>query len=273
MQTKKTRKTAKTRRQIGAAEKFIDKRRALGRVTFSIDEITKESGLSAIAGFLNNSSEYMREQAILTLIEMKQCQYMPEFRRRLSDDSEMVRRASAEAANQCKDRESVDLLIRMLPFDYRAAAAALGSIGDPKAVVPLIALLQKNEIGDDVEVIKALGQLRDARAFDSLLSVLPKSSGFRRIAIVTALGRLRDPRAVEPIMSVLNSEEGAYTSDLHKAVMDALREIPGPATVKALQKIVKDASLHRSNSSWTSLADQAAGILKRLGVSVSPSAH
>jgi hypothetical protein len=49
MKTKKKRKTAKTRRQIGVAEKFIDKRRALGRVTFSIDEITKESGLSAIA--------------------------------------------------------------------------------------------------------------------------------------------------------------------------------------------------------------------------------
>jgi hypothetical protein len=49
MKTNKTRKTAKTRRQIGAAGKFIDKRLALGRVTFSIDEITKESGLSAIA--------------------------------------------------------------------------------------------------------------------------------------------------------------------------------------------------------------------------------
>ena len=46
---KKMPKTAKTFRQIGAAEAFIDKRLALGRVTFSLDELMKESGLSAIA--------------------------------------------------------------------------------------------------------------------------------------------------------------------------------------------------------------------------------
>ena len=36
-------------RQIGAAEAFIDARMGLGRVAFSLDELTKESGLSAIA--------------------------------------------------------------------------------------------------------------------------------------------------------------------------------------------------------------------------------
>lgn len=36
-------------RRIGAAETFIDARLALGRVAFSLDELTKESGLSAIA--------------------------------------------------------------------------------------------------------------------------------------------------------------------------------------------------------------------------------
>jgi hypothetical protein len=41
--------TAKSHRRIGAAEAFIDKRLALGCVAFSVDELTKESGLSAIA--------------------------------------------------------------------------------------------------------------------------------------------------------------------------------------------------------------------------------
>jgi hypothetical protein len=40
---------AKSLRQNGAAEAFIDKRMALGRVTLSLDELTKESGLSTIA--------------------------------------------------------------------------------------------------------------------------------------------------------------------------------------------------------------------------------
>jgi hypothetical protein len=37
------------RRLIGAAEAFIDKRLAVGRVAFSLEELVKESGLSAIA--------------------------------------------------------------------------------------------------------------------------------------------------------------------------------------------------------------------------------
>jgi hypothetical protein len=49
MQTKQAAKTAKMQRQVGAAEKFIDKRLALGRVTFSLDELIKDSGLSKIA--------------------------------------------------------------------------------------------------------------------------------------------------------------------------------------------------------------------------------
>ena len=49
MQMNKISTNGKTCRQVGAAEAFIDKRLALGRVTFSLDEFMEESGLSAIA--------------------------------------------------------------------------------------------------------------------------------------------------------------------------------------------------------------------------------
>src|ERR1041385_8903729 len=45
---KRPERSNKTRR-IGAAEAFIEARIGLGRVAFSLDELTKESGLSAIA--------------------------------------------------------------------------------------------------------------------------------------------------------------------------------------------------------------------------------
>jgi len=48
-QTMKTPKSSQEARQIGAAEAFIDARMGLGRVAFSLDELTKESGLSTIA--------------------------------------------------------------------------------------------------------------------------------------------------------------------------------------------------------------------------------
>ena len=48
-QTMKTPKSSQETRLIGAAEAFIEKRLALGRVALSLEELTKESGLSAIA--------------------------------------------------------------------------------------------------------------------------------------------------------------------------------------------------------------------------------
>ena len=46
---KKEPKHAQELRRIGAAETFIDARLALGRVAFSLADLVKESGLSAIA--------------------------------------------------------------------------------------------------------------------------------------------------------------------------------------------------------------------------------
>jgi len=48
-QTMKTPKRSQETRLIGAADAFVDARMGLGRVAFSLEELTKESGLSAIA--------------------------------------------------------------------------------------------------------------------------------------------------------------------------------------------------------------------------------
>jgi len=47
--TMKKPKRSHYNRLIGAAEAFIEKRLTLGRVAFSLEELVKESGLSAIA--------------------------------------------------------------------------------------------------------------------------------------------------------------------------------------------------------------------------------
>ena len=44
----KTLKRSQGTRLIGAADAFVEARMALGRVAFSMEELTKESGLSAI---------------------------------------------------------------------------------------------------------------------------------------------------------------------------------------------------------------------------------
>jgi hypothetical protein len=66
-------------RQIGAAEAFIDARQALGRVAFSLDDFTKESGLSAIAA----KFQLLRLRAKVARISRRQAFYLivaPEHR-------------------------------------------------------------------------------------------------------------------------------------------------------------------------------------------------
>jgi HEAT repeat protein len=68
-----------------------------------------------------------------------------------------------------------------------AAAAALGQLGDTRAVEPLIAALQHNSL--DI----------------SAQTVVPKIP--LRAAAATALGQLGDTRAVEPLITALQISE------------------------------------------------------------------
>jgi hypothetical protein len=70
---------AKERRQVGAAEAFIEARQVLGRVAFSLDEFTKESGLSAIAA----KFQLLRLRDKVTRVSRRQSFYLivaPEHR-------------------------------------------------------------------------------------------------------------------------------------------------------------------------------------------------
>ena len=91
-----------------------------------------------------------------------------------------------------KLRKDVDGLVRALgsekDSDAREAAAdALGEIGDPKAVEPLIAALKDPD--DDV-----------------------------REAAAEALGRIGDPRAVDPLNAALNDPDHDVRQEAEKAL-------------------------------------------------------
>jgi HEAT repeat protein len=78
----------------------------------------------------------------------------------------------------------------------RAAAEALGAIGDPQAVPPLIQAL-----GDWSENVRraaaeALGKLGDRQAVPALIKALGDSDWVVRCNAAEALGKLGDPQAV-----------------------------------------------------------------------------
>jgi HEAT repeat protein len=122
--------------------------------------------------------------------------------------------------------------------DSRAAAEALGAIGDCRAVAPLFAALKKygwGIIGSDVaEALSRIG----VPAVTDLIGILADGDADARLAAVSALGAIGDPRAVQPLFSALRGP------DLHvcESAARALGRIGEPA-VELLIRALKDSEV------------------------------
>lgn len=122
---------------------------------------------------------------------------------------------------------------KTFPDGRPAAIYALGKIGDPRAVVPLIDILREHcensrlvnpavdalvdlgqcaveplvsalKHGSVPHVCAALGRIRDTRAVDALLDAL---NGHYSSSVAEALGSIGDARAVEPLVTTLASSQ------------------------------------------------------------------
>jgi HEAT repeat protein len=98
----------------------------------------------------------------------------------------------------------------------KAAAEALGKLGDPRAFEPLIKALGDGNSG----AASALGTLGHPRAVESLIKALGDRNAEARRAAAFALGKLGDPRAVDPLIRALGNESAA-----RKAAAEALTRL------------------------------------------------
>ena len=79
---------------------------------------------------------------------------------------------------------------------------ALGIIGDPVAVEPLIRELQDRKVTSS-SAAQALGYIGDKKAVESLIEALMDSDEWIRCSAAKALGMIGDDRAVEPLRNAL----------------------------------------------------------------------
>jgi hypothetical protein len=103
-------------------------------------------------------------------------------------------------------------LIKVLAYskDSRArqfAADALGQIGDPAAVEPLItALAEKDPVRRHVAA--ALGQIGDPRAGEALVATF--ENWYEIPEVTLALGQIGDQRAAEPLIQLVKDDPSHY---------------------------------------------------------------
>jgi HEAT repeat protein len=116
-------------------------------------------------------------------------------------------------------RAAVPYLVEILkdadahPKAKAEAAVALGEIGDPAAVKPLIeaakpAATDRDTMDTNRHVADALGALRAKEAVDVLTKLLEQSrDGYTQVAAVDALGRIGDPAAVDALVKVATGDK------------------------------------------------------------------
>jgi PAS domain S-box-containing protein len=170
----------------------------------------------------------------------------------------------------------------------REAAGALGMIGDPRAVMPLITLIQPDNLKTDNErkdeeldifsnfddfdldfetdypeseqdvsvrivAAGALGMIGDPRAADPLISTLADHDDAIRRAAASALGKIGAPRAVMPLISALED----HNSDVRREAAEALGMIGDPRATTALISALDD--------QHSEVRREAAGALGKIG--------
>lgn len=179
-------------------------------------------------------------------------------------DDPQRRDEAIQSLGALRDPRAVDPLVAVLrapgeghALAYRArqlAAAALGEIGEMRALPALIVALEDTSSAVKISAALALGKLNDARAADSLETALGDSSAGVRSAALEAIGMLGKDHEVgiPPIIQRLADVE----DEVRGVAERVLRELSG----KAFDGLL--AALNDPNSTIRGAAANLLGELK-----------
>jgi HEAT repeat protein len=167
---------------------------------------------------------------------------------------------------------------RRMRSESAGAAQALGEIGDPRAVEPLIATLGLGAAPTQAAA-EALGKFRDPRAARRLSDVRSMDfvygdrelADIARVTAVRALGNIGNARAVGYLIDILESKHPYGWDDVREAAVDELGKIGDPRAAEAIGKARARAETECSYCGRTTLTKpQFVNELARFGIAVDP---
>lgn len=168
-----------------------------------------------------------------------------------SDDKRQACEGAVKVVAQQRLKEAIPGLIGIFnvpesnssdDHHRQEAAKALGRIGDPSAVEPLLAGIDlsagtseprdKNANRTNEEIATALGALKDKRAVSKLIELVDKSRhNYAQLKAIRALGEIGDGTAVEPLGRIALEHDNKF---IRKNAVEALGEIADPKATDVL---------------------------------------
>jgi HEAT repeat protein len=128
-------------------------------------------------------------------------------------------------------------VLRAGSYERRVGAAgALGEMGDPGGLKPLLAALKDSEAVVRAAAAAALAQLGSAQAVPELIILLRDRVRNVRVAALTALGQLGDPVAIESMAALTNDREW----EVRAALAEALGRLGDRRALPTVQELLKE---------------------------------
>lgn len=157
---------------------------------------------------LDHPDPRVREQAIFTLGEQRVQVAVPRLVQILAEDTSWTRPLASHAAwalGKIGDPQAVQPLLDAVQTQLTAALDALARIQDERAFA---AALEAFAQSHHPHLATLLGKRGDRRAVPVLISAMEDADGLVRFYAARALGRLGDPRAV-PILTMASQHDTA----------------------------------------------------------------
>jgi HEAT repeat protein len=152
-----------------------------------------------------------------------------------------VRLQAAYILGTLGDKRAVPPLVKALDDSHYAvrgaAAIAIGSLGDLGAVEALVKVAADEEAWVRAEVMKALGRLRAATALETVVKALDDADWKVRYQAARAAGMLGDSRAIFPLARVI--EAGIDGSEVIEVAKKSILKLAPSATVADIEARLK----------------------------------
>ena len=205
---------------------------------------TEEDLLEDIIGnlmhlFENVQYSYLREEAAKVLVQIGGKRIESYFVNSINTSNQI---SAIEALGKIGAPEAVGPLIEALKdpewIVRCSVASALGEIGTPEAVEPLIEALKDSDENVRWTAVEALGSIGTPEVVPALEKAMGDSYFLAKILAFQALAQIGTPEAVEILIKALGDSDNGTTS----MAAHALKEVESPEAVEILIEALKDSN-------------------------------